>query len=49
LSTRQYPKGLVDLFIGIKRWLYRVLTYVGLMTTSTRHSVSIKASTSPVA
>ena len=31
LITRQYPRGLFDLLIGINRWLYRVLTYVALM------------------
>jgi hypothetical protein len=31
LITRQYPRGLFDLLMGINRWLYRVLTYVALM------------------
>jgi hypothetical protein len=31
LITRQYPRGLFDLLVGINCWLYRVLTYVGLM------------------
>ena len=31
LITSQYPRGLFDLLMGINRWLYRVLTYVGLM------------------
>jgi len=31
LITRQYPRGLYDLLIGINRWLYRVLIYVALM------------------
>jgi hypothetical protein len=31
LITRQYPRGLFDLLLGINRWLYRVLTYVALM------------------
>jgi hypothetical protein len=25
LITRQYPRGVFDLLIGINRWLYRVL------------------------
>jgi hypothetical protein len=31
LITRQYPRGLFDLLMGMNRWLYRVLTYVALM------------------
>ena len=31
LITRQYPRGLFDLLVGINRWLYRVLSYVALM------------------
>jgi hypothetical protein len=31
LVTRQYPRGLFDLLLGINRWLYRVLTYVAFM------------------
>jgi hypothetical protein len=31
LITRQYPRGLFDLLMGINRWLYRVITYVALM------------------
>jgi hypothetical protein len=31
LITRQYPRGLFDLLLGINRWLYRVLAYVALM------------------
>jgi hypothetical protein len=31
LITRQYPRGLFDLLVGINRWLYRVLTYVAFM------------------
>ena len=31
LITRQYPRSLFDLLLGINRWLYRVLTYVALM------------------
>jgi hypothetical protein len=31
LITGKYPRGLFDLLLGINRWLYRVLTYVGLM------------------
>jgi hypothetical protein len=31
LITRQYPRGLFDLLLGINRWLYRVLSYVALM------------------
>ena len=31
LITRQYPRGLFDLLVGINRWLYRVLTYVACM------------------
>jgi Domain of unknown function (DUF4389) len=31
LITRQYPRALFDLLVGINRWLYRVLVYVALM------------------
>jgi hypothetical protein len=31
LITRQYPRTLFDLLVGINRWLYRVLIYVALM------------------
>jgi hypothetical protein len=31
LVTRQYPRGLFDLLLGLNRWLYRVLTYVAFM------------------
>ena len=31
LITRQYPRALFDLLVGINRWLYRVLAYVALM------------------
>lgn len=31
LITRRYPRSLFDLLLGINRWLYRVLAYVGLM------------------
>jgi hypothetical protein len=31
LVTRQYPRGLFDLLLGINRWLYRVLSYVAFM------------------
>ena len=31
LITRQYPRALFDLLLGINRWLYRVLSYVALM------------------
>ena len=31
LITRQYPRGLFDLLVGISRWLYRVLAFVALM------------------
>jgi hypothetical protein len=31
LITRQYPRSLFDLLVGINRWLYRVLVYVALM------------------
>ncbi len=31
LVTGQYPRAMFDLLVGINRWLYRVLTYVGLM------------------
>jgi hypothetical protein len=31
LITKQYPRSLFDLLIGINRWLYRVLVYVALM------------------
>ena len=32
LITRQYPRCLFDLLVGINRWLYRTLAYVALMT-----------------
>jgi hypothetical protein len=31
LITRQYPRGLFDLLMGINRWIYRVISYVALM------------------
>jgi hypothetical protein len=31
LITRQYPRALFDLILGINRWVYRVTTYVALM------------------
>jgi hypothetical protein len=31
LITRQYPRAMFDLLMGINRWFYRVLTYVALM------------------
>jgi hypothetical protein len=31
LITRQYPRALFDLIMGINRWVYRVITYVALM------------------
>jgi hypothetical protein len=31
LITRQYPRALFDLILGINRWVYRVITYVALM------------------
>jgi uncharacterized protein DUF4389 len=31
LITRQYPRALFDLLLGINRWLYRVLVYVAFM------------------
>ena len=31
LITRQYPRALFDLLVGINRWLYRVLVYAALM------------------
>jgi hypothetical protein len=31
LITKQYPRSLFDLLMGINRWLYRVLAYVALM------------------
>ena len=30
LITRQYPRAMFDLIVGINRWVYRVLTYVAL-------------------
>jgi hypothetical protein len=32
LITRQYPRGLFDVLVGINRWLYRTIAYVALMT-----------------
>ena len=32
LITRQYPRGLFDLLVGISRWLYRVIAYVAFMS-----------------
>jgi hypothetical protein len=31
LITRQYPRSLFGLLLGINRWMYRVLSYVALM------------------
>jgi Domain of unknown function (DUF4389) len=31
LITRQYPRDLFDLLLGINRWFYRVLTYVAFL------------------
>ena len=31
LITRQYPRALFDLVLGLTRWQYRVITYVALM------------------
>lgn len=31
LFTAKYPRGLLDLLVGINRWLYRVLVYAALM------------------
>jgi hypothetical protein len=31
LITGRYPAALFDLLVGINRWMYRVLVYVGLM------------------
>jgi hypothetical protein len=31
LITRQYPRALFDLVLGLNRWQYRVITYVALM------------------
>jgi hypothetical protein len=32
LITGKYPRGLFDLLMGLNRWIYRVLSYVALMT-----------------
>jgi hypothetical protein len=32
LFTTRYPTGLYDLAVGVNRWSYRVVAYVGLMT-----------------
>jgi hypothetical protein len=32
LVTARYPRSLFDFLMGINRWMYRVLAYVGLMT-----------------
>jgi hypothetical protein len=42
LFTTRYPPGLFDLVLGIDRWGYRLLVYVALMTTGTRHSGSTR-------
>jgi hypothetical protein len=34
LFTGRYPRPLFDLIIGLNRWAFRVLGYVGLMTDS---------------
>ena len=31
LFTGRYPQGLFDLVMGLQRWVYRVVTYAGLM------------------
>ena len=31
LVTRQYPRGLFDVLVGVNRWCYRVLTYLAFM------------------
>ena len=31
LATRQYPRGLFDVLVGVNRWCYRVLTYLAFM------------------
>lgn len=31
LITREYPRPLFDLVLGLNRWQYRVITYVALM------------------
>jgi hypothetical protein len=31
LVTRQYPRALFDLVVGLNRWVYRVVVYVALM------------------
>ena len=31
LITRQYPRALFDLIVGVNRWVYRVVAYVALM------------------
>jgi Domain of unknown function (DUF4389) len=32
LFTTRYPAGLYDLVVGISRWSYRLVAYIGLMT-----------------
>jgi hypothetical protein len=32
LFTKKYPKDIFELVMGIQRWSYRVVAYVGLMT-----------------
>ncbi|MDH3684425.1 MAG: DUF4389 domain-containing protein [Acidimicrobiia bacterium] len=32
LFTERYPQGLFDLIVGLNRWIYRTVAYVGLMT-----------------
>jgi hypothetical protein len=31
LVTGKYPRGLLDVLVGVNRWLYRVVSYVALM------------------
>ena len=40
LFTGRYWPGLFELLLGLNRWIYRVVTYVGLRGTNTRHSTS---------
>jgi len=37
LFTRKYHQDIFKLIMGIQRWVYRVVAYVGLMTDEYPH------------